>query len=271
LGVNIVAFETSSETISVAVARDGQIVSMAIADAGQQSGEFALPTMHRLLARLGLEINALDLVVFGQGPGSFTGVRVACGLAQGLAYGLGKRVMALPSTLALAEAAGASTDLPILVAIDARMGEIYLAAYGTDAAQPTGYEELIEPCLVKPDAIARMIAGRRNWQGVGSAFYVPSLLASLSAGGQIVAPAEDRLRFPRAEPLLKVALRMLERSGVSLAIAPHDAQPLYVRHNVAQTIAERRTAKAIKAADALMAAEAAGAALASVATTVPAT
>jgi len=269
--VNIVAFETSSETISVAVARDGQIVSTAIADAGQQSGELALPTMHSLLAGIGLEVDALDLVVFGQGPGSFTGVRVACGLAQGLAYGLGKRVIALPSTLALAAAAGASTDLPILVAIDARMGEIYLAAYGTDAAQPTGYEELIEPCLVKPDAIAGMIAGRRNWQGAGSAFYVPSLSASLSSGGRIAAPVEDRLRFPRAEHLLTVALRMIERSGLSLSIAPHDAQPLYVRHNVAQTIAERRTAKATKAADASEAAGAAEVARPTVATIAAAT
>jgi len=251
LDVNIVAFETSSETISVAVARDGQIVSTAIADAGQHSGEVTLPTMHSLLARLGLAVDSLDLVVFGQGPGSFTGVRVACGLAQGLAYGLGKRVIALPSTLALAEAACASTDLPVLVAIDARMGEIYLAAYRADTTQPTGYEQLIEPCLAKPDAIAALIDHQSHWQGVGSAFYAPALSASLGGCGRIAAPIDDRLRFPGAEHLLKVALRILERSGMSLLIAPHDAAPLYVRHNVAETIAERRAAKAAKAAAAV--------------------
>lgn len=248
LGVNIVAFETSSETISVAVARDGAIVSTAIADAGQQSGELALPTMHSLLARLEIEVKSLDLVVFGQGPGSFTGVRVACGLAQGLAYGLGKRVIAIPSTLALAEAAGGSQHLPILTAVDARMGEVYLAAYRHDAVEASGFSELIAPCLVKPDMVGPLISFEREWQGVGSAFFVPALAMSLTSSAQIGRADHGAGQFPLAVDLLKVALRMIERAGTEVTIRPHDASPLYVRHNVAQTIAERHAARAAKAA-----------------------
>ena len=138
---NIVAFETSSESISVAVARGEQLVSREIADAGQQSSELALPTMCALLAEVGLAVSDLDVVVFGQGPGSFTGVRVACGVTQGLAYGLRKPVIGIPTPLALAEAARRGGAEHIVVATDARMGEIYLAAYVVDASAPTGFAE----------------------------------------------------------------------------------------------------------------------------------
>ena len=248
--MNIVAFETSSETISVAIARDGEVVARAIADAGQRSGELALPTMHDLLAQLGLDVKALDLVVFGQGPGSFTGVRVACGLAQGLAFGLGKRVIGLPSTLALAEAVGVDATLPILTAIDARMGEVYLAAYRADAAQPSGFAELIAPCLAKPDALAGLLDGDCDWQGVGSAFRVPALADALMLGGQICPPDDNAPAFPHATHLLGLAMRMIARAGLSVTIAPHEAAPLYVRNNVALTIAERRAAQAAKLANA---------------------
>lgn len=223
------------------------MVSTAISDVGQQSGELALPTMYALLAQLGLDVKALDLVVFGQGPGSFTGVRVACGLAQGLAYGLGKQVIALPSTLALADATGAAVDLPILAAIDARMGEVYLAAYQRDAGAPTGFVELVAPCLVKPEAIGDLVGGARQWQGVGSAFFVPALAQSLGKSGRIRLPDTERVRFPLAADLLNVASRMIARVGLAAAISPHEASPLYVRNNVAQTIAERHAAKVAKA------------------------
>jgi tRNA threonylcarbamoyladenosine biosynthesis protein TsaB len=257
---NLVAFETSSETISVAVARGEQILSREIAEAGQLSGELALPTMHVLLAEVGLSLAELDVVVLGQGPGSFTGVRVACGISQGLAYGLGKPVIALPTPLALAEAAKRDGAERILVATDARMGEIYLAAYLQDASQPTGFSELVPPSLLKPeefDALvvpqlpAQLLAGR--WTGIGSAFDVPSLGGALMASKLVSIGAPRLLVFPSAAGLIRVAQRMLALAGEAATIRPHDAAPLYVRNKVALTIEERRLnaqAKAESAAEA---------------------
>jgi tRNA threonylcarbamoyladenosine biosynthesis protein TsaB len=251
---NLVAFETSSETISVAVARGEKVVSREIAEAGQQSGELALPTMHDLLAEIGLAVGDIDVVVFGQGPGSFTGVRVACGIAQGLAYGLGKPVIALPTPLALAEAAKRGGAEHILVATDARMGEIYLAAYVQDASVPTGFSEVVPPSLLKPeefDAIvvpqlpAQFLASR--WTGIGSAFAVPVLGGALTASKLVSIGVPRSLVFPSAADLIRVAQRMLARAGEAATIRPHDAAPLYVRNKVALTIEERRLNAAAKA------------------------
>lgn len=243
---NLVAFETSSETISVAVARGEHIVSREIAEAGQLSGELALPTMHALLAEAGLSLAELDVVVFGQGPGSFTGVRVACGVSQGLAYGLGKPVIALPTPLALAEAAKRSGAERILVAADARMGEIYLAAYVQDATQPTGFAELVPPCLLKPEAFEQLIIPQlpakhltSRWVGIGSAFAEPTLTDALTASRFISIVVSGVPAFPSAADLVCVARRLLHRVGDAVTIRPHDAAPLYVRNKVALTIEER--------------------------------
>ena len=244
---NLVAFETSSETISVAVARGEQIVSREISEAGQLSGELTLPTMHDLLADVGLSLAELDVVVFGQGPGSFTGVRVACGITQGLAYGLGKRVIALPTPLALAEAAKRDGAEHILVATDARMGEIYLAAYVQDANLPTGFRELVAPCLVKPEEFDQLVVPQlppqllaSRWTGIGNAYAVPALADALTASKLVSIGVPRSLVFPSAEDLIGIAQRMLARVGDAATIRPHDAAPLYVRNKVALTIEERR-------------------------------
>ncbi len=238
--MNIVVFETSSETVSVAVARGDRVVSREFADAGQQSSELALPALHTLLAELDLTVKDLDLIGFGRGPGSFTGVRIACGLAQGLAYGLGKRVVGLPSTLALAEASDTAGPEQILVALDARMGEVYLAAYRRAATDATGFVEIVPPCLVKPDAVTAVMSLDGAWQGVGSAFHHPQLGAALRAHQNLQTVALDAPMFPAATALLRVIRRVMDRSGSAASVAPHDASPLYVRNKVALTIEERR-------------------------------
>ena len=248
---NLVAFETSSETISVAVARGDKIVSREIAEAGQLSGELTLPSMHALLAETGLALSDVDVVVFGQGPGSFTGVRVACGITQGLAYGLGKPVIALPTPLAFAEAAKRGGAEHILVATDARMGEIYLAAYVQDASQLTGFSELVAPCLLKPEDLDQFVGSQllpqlspqllaNGWTGIGSAFAVPALADALAASKLVSIVVPRSLVFPSAADLVCVAQRMLARVGEGATIRPHDAAPLYVRNKVALTIEERR-------------------------------
>jgi tRNA threonylcarbamoyladenosine biosynthesis protein TsaB len=238
LPVNIVAFETSSETVSVAIARGGEIFTRVYANAGQQSGELTLPAMHALLDEAGLKVDQLDLVVFGQGPGAFTGVRVACGVAQGLAYGLGKRVLALPSTIAVAEQVADAKQ--ILVAMDARMGEMYVAAYVRDANAPAGFVEVLAPCLCGADAAELSSLPAGDWVGVGSAFTIAEFASPIQARlpGRLVTC--EKISHPLAAALLNVAKRVFAAQGVAATIAPAEATPLYVRNNVALTIEERR-------------------------------
>ena len=136
--MKLLAFETSSAQLSVALWCDGDVHSREHLDAngGSSNSELSLPTMHALLAEYGVHLKDINAIVFGQGPGAFTGVRIACGVAQGLAFGLGIPTIGLPSTLALAERC--ATDA-VLVALDARMNEIYLAAYARDTDRLLGW------------------------------------------------------------------------------------------------------------------------------------
>ena len=167
------ALETSTERLSLAIQLDDRVFVREV-DAGQRHSELALPLMYELLEEAGTTLADLDAIAFGQGPGSFTGVRIACGLAQGLALGGGKPVVPVQTQMALAEQCGASK---VIVALDARMGEIYFAAYRR-ADEATGWAAEVVPMLVKPDALP-VIEGE-GWCGIGSGFDVPVLAASLS-------------------------------------------------------------------------------------------
>jgi tRNA threonylcarbamoyladenosine biosynthesis protein TsaB len=241
---NIVAFETSSETLSVSVVVGENTFSEDIANAGAQNSELALPTMHALLKTAGVSLNQIDLVAFGQGPGSFTGVRIACGIAQGLAYGLGRRVIALPTTLVLAEQARVGAALAeaevevkrIAVAIDARMGEVYFAAYEVDSLLPSGFEEIVPPMLAKPDALPALLG---ECVCIGSAFAVKELANAIQRSAlrikQVIEPA-----MPQSFFLATLARRLYAAHSDAATVAPQDAAPLYLRNNVAMTIDERK-------------------------------
>ena len=249
--MNFVAFETSSDTLSVAVTRGDVTTSEEIADAGQKNSELTLPLMHRLLASSSLSLSEIDVVVFGQGPGSFTGVRIACGLAQGLAFGLGKRVIALPTTLVLAKQAYANVDVSnpmsdhanIIVAIDARMGEVYFAAYHRDESADSGFVEVVAPMLTKPDQLPEL-AG--EWCAIGSAFSDMALHDAMfkNMNGKIQAVIEPSL--PQSYFLSAIARRLYSRLGDTCTIHSRDAAPIYLRNNVAMTIEERRLFHAAK-------------------------
>ena len=232
--MNFVAIETSSDRLSIAVGHGDQTTADAIDGAGQKNSELALPLLHRLLKAAAISLNEIDVVVFGQGPGSFTGVRIACGLAQGLAFGLGKPVMAVPSTLVLAAQAGMDAK-KIVVAIDARMGEIYFAVYGRDDSADSGFAEIIAPRLMPPEQSCDM--ANDSVAGIGSAFADPALATALRASmpGLVGTPA-----LPCATALLTVARRLYARQGVTCTLHPRDAAPLYLRNHVAMTIDERR-------------------------------
>ena len=240
--MNLLALETSTERLSIAILRENESFARDI-DAGQRHSDLALPLLHELLAEASLALREFDAIAFGQGPGSFTGVRIACGLSQGIALGIGKSMVPVPTHMALAEQ---TCSAQVLVAIDARMGEIYFAAYRRDLASAQGWKVEVAPVLVKPDALPALDGP--GWCATGSAFDVPALSELLAARyadhiGSVVYGA-----LPRALDVAHIAARQLQSAGIGSAIKPEFAAPLYLRNKIAMTIEERREYHAAKAA-----------------------
>ena len=123
--MNLLAFDTSTEFLSIAIARDAEVYCFDTL-AGQSHSQLILPEIQNLLKRAELRLSDLNGLIFGAGPGSFTGVRIAAGVAQGLAFGAQLPVLGVCTLMALAQASGASK---VLACLDARMGEVYFAAY----------------------------------------------------------------------------------------------------------------------------------------------
>jgi tRNA threonylcarbamoyladenosine biosynthesis protein TsaB len=224
--LRILAVETSTERCSVAV---GDGVRWLVRDeaAGQSHSERALAMCAELLAEAGFALSRLDGIAFGAGPGSFTGVRIACGLAQGLALADGLPVVPVPTLAALAQAAWTSGGRERVVAcLDARMREVYVAAY---ARRGETWVEVAAPAVLPPAAVAGL--GGAGWFGAGSGFGAyPDLVAQLELA------AADPSARPTAQAVGELALpRLAAGEGVAAA----EALPLYVRHRVALTTAER--------------------------------
>ncbi len=238
---NILALETSTERLSLAILL-GERLFVREVDAGQRHSELTLPLLHELLAEAETTLPDLDAIAFGQGPGSFTGVRIACGLTQGLAFGLEKRVVPVPTQMALAEQCGHGN---VIVALDARMGEIYFAAYRR-SQEARGWTAAIEPLLVKPDALPAIEGD--EWVGVGSAYDVPALAGSLMQRYGTQISSTIALALPRARDVAMIAARQLAALGLESALLPEHAAPLYLRNKVAMTIEERAAHHLKKAA-----------------------
>ncbi|HEX6692227.1 MAG TPA: tRNA (adenosine(37)-N6)-threonylcarbamoyltransferase complex dimerization subunit type 1 TsaB, partial [Burkholderiales bacterium] len=155
------AIETSTEWCSVALSLDGEIVG-AERKAGNRHSELALPMLDKLFSSSNIDIGELDAIAFGAGPGSFTGLRIACGLAQGLALARGLPVLGVPTLEALAEEAGAPR---VVACLDARMGEVYYAALEKQAGR---WREAVPLQCVAPDAAPPPPGD--GWIGCGSGF-----------------------------------------------------------------------------------------------------
>ena len=138
--MKILAIETSTEYCSVALWQDG-VVSERCELVGQKHSEVLMEMLDALLQDFGLRIKELDGIAFGKGPGSFTGVRIACGVTQGLALGAEVEVVGVCTLEALAEASGKDK---VIAALDARMSELYLAAYEKRDGE---WSVVIAPCL----------------------------------------------------------------------------------------------------------------------------
>lgn len=221
----ILAIETSSESASVALLCGESLLSRTLPGSGSAHSGNVLPVIQALLADAGLPLSALDVIAFGRGPGAFTGVRLACGVAQGLSLGLDRPVAAISSLAALA--------LPhadagrVLCAMDARMNEAYVAAFGFAEGQP---QQQGEALCVAPEGLP--LPAETGWVAVGTAFaaYAARLPTDLSA--RLV------VRDATAVPLAADVARLAAAQPASWQDAAL-AAPEYVRNRVALTVAER--------------------------------
>lgn len=227
--MKVLALETSTEYCSVALWRDGAVVDRC-EPVGQKHSEVLMEMIDDLLKQEGCRIRDLDGIAFGRGPGSFTGVRIACGVAQGLALGAELPVAGICTLEALAEASGHDKVIAVL---DARMGELYHAAYEKQGEE---WRAASEPCLCKPaDAPSLKGAG---WFAAGSGFAVNAEALQAHYAGQLSGMAGTVV--PQAAAIAALGARRLMRGeGVDAA----EALPLYLRDKVALTTAERECAK----------------------------
>lgn len=223
--MKILALETSTDLCSAALWRDGAVDARE-AVAGQRHSELLLPMVDALLASHGLKAAELDGIAFGSGPGSFTGLRIACGVAQGIAFGANLPVVGISTLLALAEVSDAERAVCCL---DARMGEVYHAAFERSR---DAWRTVCEPSLCKPDAAPDLPGG--GWTGCGSGFAAFRAALDARYAGKL-AKVMDGL-VPHAREIATLAAAEFERGG---AIAAEQAAPLYVRNKVALKVDER--------------------------------
>jgi len=227
----LLALDTSTERLAVALVADGA-PRMLDEDGGARASARLVPAAMQLLADAGVRPADLDAVAFGRGPGAFTGLRTACAVAQGLAYGVSKPVLPIDSLLIVAEDAreqlGGAAGFMVWVAMDARMGESYAAGYAWDGAQ---WQVHAQPALYTLDAL------QARWEAAPPSVVAGSALAMydgrLHAAAARAVPQVRR----RAAALARLALLAWDEGA---AIDPALALPLYLRDKVALTEAERR-------------------------------
>jgi len=223
--VNFAAVETATEWCSVALWLDGDIVSLE-RRAGNRQGEFVLPMLDELFGRARLRMQDLEGIAFGAGPGAFTGLRIACGVAQGLALARDLPVVGVSTLEATAEESGADR---VIVALDARMHEVYYAAFEKAGGKWT---QALPAACVAPDEVD--VPDGSGWLGCGSGFaiYRASLQPRLASACKRIAPD---IR-PSAVAVARLAApRFAAGEGVDAALA----QPHYIRDKVALTTAEQ--------------------------------
>jgi tRNA threonylcarbamoyladenosine biosynthesis protein TsaB len=229
--MKLLALETSTEYCSVALWQDGA-VSQRCELVGQKHSEVLMAMLDALLQDAGVKIKEVNGIAFGKGPGSFTGVRIACGVAQGLALGTGVKVVGVCTLQALAEASGKEK---VIAALDARMSELYLAAYEKRNGE---WVTVIEPCLCKPDA-APPVTGE-GWFGAGSGFAVNASALEARYGKQLI--GTDAQLFPQAAAVARLAAAEFVAGN---AVDADLALPLYLRDKVALKTSERNQAAAL--------------------------
>ena len=195
--------------------------------AEQRHSSLLLPMVDELLRETGVTLRQLDGIGYGAGPGSFTGLRIACAVTQGLAFGADLPVVGVSTLESIAEQTGADRVLTVL---DARMAEVYWAAYRRDGA---GWRAVTEPQLALPESV--VVPDDGDWIGAGNGFVALGEVLRPRLAARLVR-IDDTL-MPDAAAMAPLAARAFERGeGMDAALAA----PIYLRDKVALTVDERR-------------------------------
>jgi tRNA threonylcarbamoyladenosine biosynthesis protein TsaB len=224
--MKLLVLDTSTEWCSAALWLDGELRAQRVL-AEQRHSSLLLPMVDALLHESGLSLRQLDGLAYGAGPGSFTGLRIACAVTQGLAFGADLPVVGVSTLQSLAVQTGARRVLTVL---DARMAEVYWAAY---ELENTIWQTVLAPQLAMPQSVQLPDDG--EWVGAGNGFAVldDDLRARLSAQLMRI---DDGL-MPDAAAMAGLAAQAFARGEAGDAAL---AAPIYLRDKVALTVNERR-------------------------------
>ncbi|MEW6677122.1 MAG: tRNA (adenosine(37)-N6)-threonylcarbamoyltransferase complex dimerization subunit type 1 TsaB [Pseudomonadota bacterium] len=222
--MRLIAFDTATEWCTAALWQDGRVTYREV-HAGQRHSDLLVPMIQDLLAEAGLGLRDLDGLAYGMGPGSFTGLRIACGVAQGLALGADLPVLGVSTLETLAaEALAAQGAEQVMACLDARMQEVYVGLYRFEGG---AWLCASGPRVCPPEQTPRPEGGL--WTGIGSGFAAYPALADrvgrcLPAG------------IPHARSLVALAAPRFSRGE---GVPAEQAEPLYIRDKVALKICER--------------------------------
>jgi tRNA threonylcarbamoyladenosine biosynthesis protein TsaB len=243
--MKLLAFDTSTDGMSIAVSRDDGVAAglwQQRGEGGAKASTNLVPGVLDLMRLSGMVLGELDAICFGCGPGSFTGLRTACSVAQGLAFGANVLVLPVNSLLAVAEdarytALSTAESGQVTALLDARMDEIYTATFAFEAGVWT---DLQPATLLKPEGVTLPHPRAGEAVAAGNAFAVyGERLINLPTGAVRIHA------LPQATAMLRLAPQLL---AAGKAVSAEHALPTYIRDKVAQTTAERAAIKAAQAA-----------------------
>ena len=228
--MKLLALDTSTEYLSLCLWLDGTVYTRNLL-AGQSHSQQILPLLRELLTEAKMELGDLDYIAFGAGPGSFTGLRIGCGVAQGLAFGANLPVVAVSTLQALAQ--GAMVKDPaavrVIACLDARMGEVYHAAYVRNGES---WDEISAPGLYKPETIPALPG--EGWVGAGSGWSAYGDVLKHGYAKQVISTIPEE--YPHATAIAALSLPMF---AAGLAVPAALAAPIYIRNKVALKTSER--------------------------------
>lgn len=224
----LLAIETSTEMASVALLSEHGLISRELTGV-QTHSQSILPTIQEILSEASITLKQCDAIAFGCGPGAFTGVRTACGIVQGLAFGADLPILPVVSLLAMAQAAhysGGKADF--VCVLDARMGEVYWAHY---RFENQGWVQKTEPALSTAEQVLQY----------ASSINVTLVLGHCAVPNIVGVSVQIVYRMPHAEHIAKLALYDF---SMGKQLHANQAQPLYLRNKIALTTIERALLKA---------------------------
>jgi len=233
--MKILGLDTSSNACSVALLEGSQQDFSCIERfeiAPRQHTQLILPMIDSVLDEAGYDIKQIDALAFGRGPGAFTGVRVATGVIQAIAYGADLPVAQISSLAAIAQGCSGQND-KLLVANDARMDEIYFAAYEINAGfmTLTGREQVLKPQQLGA-VLDNSIELDDSWQTVGSGWSVyAEQLLSIASQCCSLPDMRDEFSYPHARDIAYLALK---EAGSKTLVSAEQVSPVYLRDNVAK-------------------------------------